>query len=254
MVSIWHIAMRDIRAFFNSPRAGAIFWFFLIFVGYFFQYFINLYLQMVERAPMTGGQAPQLEELMRALFQNCNFILLLIIPAITMATFSEEKKNQTLRLLQTSPVTSWQIVLGKFLASMGLMFLVLFASCVYPMFLVKYGTIDVGPLVTGYLGLFLLMAAQIAFGVWISSMTQNQFMAFLLTMLGLFFLMILNVATPNIASGGGLEEAFKYIAYGGHLESFYKGLITVKDTVYFILFISLFLFFTNVVLDSQRWR
>ena len=85
-------------------------------------------------------------------------------------------------------------------------------------------------------------------------MTSNQFMAFLFTMFGLFMLLILNWIAPNITGGGWSEGAVKYLASTSHLDVFFKGMITVTDTVYFVAFTATFLFFTNVVLDSQRWR
>ncbi|MGE0171519.1 MAG: ABC transporter permease [Oligoflexales bacterium] len=253
MSAVWTITKRDFTAYFNSMRGGVIFWFFLIFMGFFFQSFIYTFVEMQQRAGMMGN-APTLDQLLTAMFHNLHFILLLVVPAITMASFSEEKRTQSIRLLQTAPISATQIVLGKFFACAAILGLVLLASAVYPLFTVKYGNPDVGPIVTSYLGIFLLMCSQVAFGLWISSMTSNQFLAFLFTMFGLFLLLILNWIAPNIASGGGAEQVVKYLASTTHLDVFFKGMLTVSDIAYFIAFISLFLFFTNTVLDSQRWR
>ena len=136
------IARRDLRAYFSSPRAAAIFWFFLIFMGFFFNNFIHMFMQMTTQAPMMGGQAPTLEQLLKALFYNLHFILLLVVPAVTMASFSEEKRNQSIRLLQTAPCTALEIVLGKFFAAGALMGLVLLASAVYPLFTITHGNPD----------------------------------------------------------------------------------------------------------------
>lgn len=254
MGPVLSIARRDLKSFFASPKGAAIFWFFLIFMGFFFQNFIATFLDMQQRAPMMGGQAPTLEQLLRALFYNLHFILILVVPAVTMAAFSEERKNQSMRLLQTAPITARQIVMGKFLATAGLMVLVLAASAVFPCFIAKYGNPDRGMILVSYLGLFLLMCSQLALGIWISSMTSNQFIAFLFTMFGLFLLLILNWIAPNLSGGGMAEKVVKYLASTEHLEVFFKGLITVGDVAYFVLFTALFLFLTNVVLDSQRWR
>lgn len=254
MGSILTIAWRDFKSYFASPKGAAIFFFFLIFMGIFFNSFIVTYMEMTQRAPMFGGEAPTLEQLIRALFYNLHFILVLIIPAVTMSSFADDRRNQTLRLLFTSPVSATQIVLGKFLASIGILALVLACSAVYPAYTMIYGNPDKAVILTSYLGVFLLMASQVAFGLWISSMTTNQFMAFLFTMFGLFLLLILNWIAPNLASGGILESVLKYIASTDHLDVFFKGTLAVSDVTYFICFISLFLFFTNVVLDSHRWR
>lgn len=253
MNAIFTIARRDLASYFNSMKGAVVFWFFLIFMGFFFQSFIYTFVELQQRAPMMGGEAPTLEQLLTAIFHNLHFILLLAVPAVTMAAFAEEKRTHAIRLLQTAPISATQIVLGKFLACAGLLALVLLASAVYPLFTTKYGNPDIGPILTSYLGIFLLMCSQVAFGLWVSSMTSNQFIAFVFTMFGLFLLLILNWVAPNITSGG-TEGFVKYLASTTHLDVFFKGMITVGDVMYFVVFISLFLFFTNAVLDSQRWR
>ena len=254
MNAVMTIAWRDIRSYFSSPKGAAIFFFFLGFMGFFFHNFIVTFVEMTQRAPMMGGEAPTLEQLLRAFFFNLHFIFVLLIPAVTMSSFSEERRNQTLRLLQVSPVTATQIVFGKFLAAAAFLGLVLVFSAVYPLFTKTYGNPDGSVILTSYLGIFLLMCAQVAFGLWVSSMTSNQFMAFLFTMFGLFLLLILNWIAPNISGGGLMESVVKYLASTEHLDVFLKGVISVSDVTYFACFVSLFLFFTNVVLDSQRWR
>ena len=253
MSAIYTIAKRDLLSYFRSLKGGVIFWFFLIFMGFFFQSFVYSFMEMQQRAAMMGN-TPTIDQLLTAMFHNLHFILLLVVPAVTMASFSEEKRTHSIRLLQTAPVAPFQIVLGKFFACCAILGLVLVASAVYPLFTVKYGNPDPGPILTSYLGIFLLMCSQVAFGMWISAMTSNQFLAFLFTMFGLFLLLILNWIAPNISSGGGAEEVVKYLASTTHLDVFFKGMLTIADVVYFVAFIAIFLFFTNTVLDSQRWR
>jgi len=248
------IAGRDLKSYFTSPKGAAVFWFFLMFLGVFFNNFVDMFMQMTQRSSVMGGQAPTLEQLLQALFSNLHFILILIVPAVTMASFSEEQKSHSIRLLQTSPVTATQIVLGKFLAAASLMGLVLIASAVYPLFTVMYGNPDKAVILTSFVGIFLLMCSQVAFGIWVSSMTNNQFLAFLFTMFGMFLLLILNWIAPNLGGGGVLESVLKYIAAMDHLSAFFKGTLSVGHFAYFICFTALFLFFTNVALDSRRWR
>ena len=254
MSAVFTIAKRDIKSYFASPKGGAILFFFLILMGSFFQNFVVSYVEYEQRAAMQGGQAPTLEQLLRAFFYNLNFILVLIVPAVTMASFSEEKRNSSLRLLQTSPVKAIEIVLGKFVATAGMMGIVLLAASVYPFYLVLFGNPDGGVIATSLLGMFLLMCSQLAFGLWVSSMTNNQFMAFLFTMFGLFLLLVLNWLAPTLSGGGSLETIIKYIASTDHLDSFLKGMISVSHVSYFICFTALFIFLTNVSLDSERWR
>ena len=142
------IAKRDLRSQLYSIRGGLTFWLFLIFSALFFRTFVVIYMEMQQNAPMMGGQTPTLEQLMRAIFANAHFILLFVIPGVTMASFAEEKRTHSFRLLQTAPVSSLAIVLGKFIANAGLMFFVLLASLVYLLFLVKYGNPDLGTIWT----------------------------------------------------------------------------------------------------------
>jgi ABC-2 type transport system permease protein len=248
------IAWRDIRSYFATPRGSIIFFLFLGIMGFFFYNFISTFMEMTQRAPMYGGEAPTLEQLLRAFFFNLHFFLTMAIPIVTMSSFSEERRNQTIRLLQTSPVTATQIVLGKFFAAAGLLALVLVCSVVYPLFIKAYGNPDVGVILTSYLGMFLIMCAQIAFGLWVSSMTNSQITAAIFTLFGLFALLVLNWVAPSISSQGILQNVIKYVASTDHLETLFKGMLTVSDVTYFLCFAAMFLFFTNVVLDSQRWR
>lgn len=254
MSSIFIIARRDLQSYFSSLKGSIVFWFFLIFMGFFFHSFVFTFVEYQAQSAGYGGGGPTLSQLLTAIFHNLHFILLLIVPAVTMSSFAEEKKNHVDKLLQTSPVSMFQVVMGKFFASVGILSLVLIASMVYPLYTLMYGNADIWSIASAYLGVFLLMASQVSLGIWISSMTNNQFVAFAFTMFGLFLLLILNWVAPNITSSGGAEELVKYLASTTHLDNFFKGLITVKDTAYFVLFTVTFLLFAHVSLDSQRWR
>ena len=254
MRALFTIARRDLISYFSSLKGAVVFWFFLMFLGFFFYSFILTFVQMQQQAAMLGGNTVTLGQLMTAIFNNVHFILLLVVPAINMSTFAEEKRNGSLRLLLTAPVSTLAIVLGKFLACIGLMALVLMTSLVFPIFVMKYGSADVGQILASYLGLLLLMGAQVAFGLWVSAITGNQFLAFIFTMFGLFLLLILNWISPSLAASEGSQGIIRYLASSTHLDMFFKGMLTVADTGYFLLFAVTFLFFTHVALDSQRWR
>ena len=254
MNAVFTIAKRDLKSYVASLKGAVIFWFFLIITGVFFYNFVVTFVNLQQQAGMSGGEAPTVEQLMSALFQNIHFVILLVIPAITMGTFAEEKRSGAEKLLATSPVSASQIVFGKFFGAMGMMGMLLLASTVFPLYTLVYGNPDIGPLLTGYLGLFLLIGAQVSLGLWISSLTSNQFIAFVFTMFGLFLLLILNWIAPNVSGGGNFESFVKYLAFTTHLDSLFKGVLQVSSITYFVLFIGTFLFFTNVSLDSQRWR
>ena len=254
MTAVFTIAWRDMKAYITSMKGAFIFFVFLLLLGVFFYSFIGSYVEMTQRAPMFGGEAPNLEQLLRAMFYNTHFVLILLIPMVTMGSFSDEKRSQALRLLQTAPISATQIVLGKFLATTGIMAAILLASLVFPLYLVFYGNPDPGVIISSYLGLLLLIGSQLAFGMWVSSMTNSSIVAAVVTVFGLFLLLILNWIAPQLGGGDMVTDVVKYMASTDHLDVFFKGIISVKDIAYFLCFAGLFLFFTNVVLDSQRWR
>jgi ABC-2 type transport system permease protein len=254
MSAVITIGMRDLRAYFSSLKGSVTFFFMLIFMGLFFQSFCATYLQLQEQASQFGGQAPGLSQLLTAIFQNMHFILLFIVPAVTMSSFAEDRKTQVDRLLMKAPVSVGQIVIGKFFAAASILGLVLVASSVFPLYLFLYGNPDLGPIITAYLGIFLLMCSQVSIGLWISSLVSHQFLAFLFTAFALFLMLILAWIAPNLSSSGATEEMVKYLAATSHLDNFFSGLLSVADISYFLIFSVLFLFFTFVSVDSQRWR
>lgn len=248
------IAKRDFLAQINSLKGSIIFWFFLIFMGFFFHSFVYAYVDFQSKSMSYNGDGPNLNQLLTAIFHNLHFILLLLVPSVTMSCISEEKKNYSIRLLRTAPVTSLNIVLGKYLGCMVILSLALLASSVYPMYTLIFGNADANIVLSSYLGVFLLMGAQVSLGLWVSTNTSNQFIAFVFTMFGLFLLLILNWVAPNITGSGEIEQVVKYLASTSHLDNFFKGLITISDLMYFVVFISTFLFLSHVSLESQRWR
>jgi ABC-2 type transport system permease protein len=254
MGAVMTIMRRDMKAAFMSPRAAAIFFFFLIFMGSFFFNFVETFVSLQAQSPMMGGEAPTLEQVLKGIFYNLHFILILIVPAVTMSSFAEEKKNLSFRLLQTAPISATQVVFGKFLGVAGLMTTILLASAVFPAFLVAFGTPDLGVIASSYIGMFLLICSQLAFGMWVSSLTNNQFLAFIFTMAGLFMLLIIDFLAPSMTGNSLIESVLKYFSTTKHLDIFVSGTVAVSDVTYFLVLTAGFLFFTNVTLDSQRWR
>lgn len=248
------IAGRDLKASLWSIRGAAILFFFLIILGSFFQSFVYTFVEMQNNAPMMTQEAPSLSQLVQALSHNMNFILLLALPAVTMVSFAEERRQKTLRLLQTAPLGVWQMVLGKFFGAFALMGVLLLSSLVYIGYMVGYGNPDPGVIVSAYVGLTLLVAANVSFGIFVSALTSHQFLAFIFTIAGLFFMLILNWIAPNITSQEGVEGFVKYLASTTHLDPFLKGMMSVADVGYFLLVTGLFLFLTHQAIIAEKWR
>src|SRR5689334_12569319 len=159
--NVWAVATRELRSYFLSPLAYVIIALFLALSGYLFALILA-----------NGREAS-----LRGLVQNVSVLYLFIVPAISMRLLAEEQRTGTVELLLTNPVQEWEIVTGKFLASVMLLMIMLALTLLYPVFLFAFGNPDRGPIITGYLGVVLQAAAFLAVGLWASSMTQNQIVA-----------------------------------------------------------------------------
>jgi ABC-2 type transport system permease protein len=173
---------------------------------------------------------------------------------LTMRLFAEEKRQGTMELLETSPITSWQIILGKFFGAVGLFVLMILASLVNFVLLWYYATTrpEWKPVATGVLALLLVGACFIALGLFVSTLTRNQIVAGTLTfglLLGIWIL-----GWMDDPSAGPVAKAFAYLGLLTHLEDLMKGVIDLKDLVFYLSFIGFGLFLAHQSVESQRWR
>lgn len=252
------IAKKELHSYFSSPVAYVVITMFLIITGYFFYNQFAVFSTLSFQASTDPGLAKQqnllniTETVVRPLFGNISVIMLLMMPLLTMRLFSEEKKSGTIELLLTYPVTDMEVILGKFLACLAVFFLMLLLTVTYPILLFIFGEPEIGPVLTGYIGLFFMGAAFISLGIFTSSLTENQIIAATLSfgVLFLFFMMGYSVGMM----GPMLGNLMMYISLIGHLESFAKGVINTTDIIYYGIFITLFIFLTLRVLESKRWR
>jgi ABC-2 type transport system permease protein len=191
-------------------------------------------------------------ELIRPLLSNASVLVLFLLPMVTMRTYSEEKRSGTIELLLTSPLTDFEIIVGKFLGTVGLYLALLGVTAVYVGILFLYGRPEWRPLVAGYLGLLLLGSCFIALGLFISSTTKNQMVAGAATfVVGLLFWIISWFAD---STGPMVSQVLSYLSITEHFDDFGKGIIDSKHVVYYLSFISFGLFLTLKSVDSERWR
>ncbi len=265
MKNIWAIFKKEFKIYFDTPVAYVVFGIFSLVSGYFFlqifKYFQRQSLQYLQY------QAPQLLEhmnlndmVMRPLFLNINVFFLLMIPVITMRLIADEKRLKTYELLMTSPVSTWQIVLGKYLASLVVVLSMVLIVFIYPILLsffgsdggLSTGSIEWMPLITSGLGLFLAGAAFASLGIFASSLTESQIISAIVA----FGLLLLFWVIGWAAAGaeGAAKELLRYLSILEHLDQFTKGLIEIKDVVYYLSVIFFGLFLTQHVISSQRWR
>jgi ABC-2 type transport system permease protein len=193
------------------------------------------------------------EQIIRPLLSNLAFIgSLLFIPLITMRLFAEEKRNGTIELLATSPIRDMEIILGKWLAALLLYSCMLLFTAVNFLFLFKFGHPDWKPLAIGYLGVLLQAGGMLAIGAFISSLTKNQIIAGAVTFGVCLLLWIISwVGESDTATWARVLSYFSTIT---HLESFTKGVLDVKDALFYVSVIFVGLFFTARSLESLRWR
>ncbi len=249
------IAQKELRAYFASPIAYIVIGFFALLFGWFYvgilDWFVRQGMQMGQ-----FGMGPQNvnvnQQMIRPLLLNMTVVFLFLLPLITMRTYAEEKRSGTIELLLTSPLTDWQIVVGKFLGAMALYAAMLALTLVHFGLLFAFGNPEWKPLATAYLGLLLFGGCFISIGLFVSSLTRNQIIAGAATF-GVFLLLwVVDWIGQSLGPTG--EAVLKYLSMTGHLDDFVKGVIDTKHVVYYLSFIAFGLFLTLRSVDTERWR
>lgn len=250
---IWTITAKEYKAYFNSPIAYIVIAGFLLIMGWVF--FFNLdhvntitlqYQAMgIKVASITDG-------IVRPVYSLMNVLLLLITPFITMRLFAEERKMQTIQLLLASPLRPTELLLGKFLSSVFFISTLLLLTTVYPILLMIYSNVDIGPILTTYLGILLMTCCYLSTGIFFSAISENQIAAGAMTFAAGLFFWLINLASQ--ASGPILQVLLEYLSLTKHFNKLSMGIIDSSDVVFYLSYIGLGLFFTNRVLDSYRWR
>lgn len=252
---VWSIFKKEMRLYFVSPIAYVVLAIFTLVSGWFFYnvfYFYTVVSMQSAMNPMMARDLNVTEGVMRPLFQNIGVIMLLMLPILTMRLFSEEKKAGTIELLLTYPVRDGEVLLGKYLAALGLFLGMLAFTLCYPILVGALAGLEGGPLLSGYLGLVLQGAAFLAVGILISSLTENQIVAAVATFGVLLIFWVIGWAS-DVASPG-LGRILSHLSLLDHFDSFAKGVIDTKDLIYYLNFTVLCLFLTLRSLESKRWR
>ncbi|MDP8224369.1 MAG: ABC transporter permease subunit [Candidatus Lernaella stagnicola] len=255
MRNILAIAGKELRQFFGGAVAYVVMTAFFMLTGFFFYDMImsyNRYIGYAQMQPMYMQQLNINDMIVTPLFQNINVILLLIVPLITMRLFAEERNQGTDELLLTSPVSIGQIVTGKLLSALAFYALLLVMTFVYPAILAKYAMPDLGKLITGYVGLLLMGACFISFGLFASTLTRSQLVAAITSFAVLLVFWILGWIAES--QPGIVGEVMRYLAMTEHFERFGQGVIELSDVTYFISFILFFWFLATRAVESTRWR
>lgn len=233
------IAKRELTSLFFSPIAYV--------VLALFGFVATLIFMMV----FHPGQPAEL----RQSFTWIVWLMVFLVPAISMRLVSEELRSGTIETLMTAPLNDTQVILGKWLGAMGFLCVLLSPLLIHLIVLTSFANPDFGPIITGFLGLLLVGGFYLAIGTFASTATQNQIIAFLVTV---FITATLTVVLYNLAGASwmtpALSKALFYLNVDQQYAEFAKGVIDTKCIVYFVSGIALFLFLAIKVLESKRWR
>jgi ABC-2 type transport system permease protein len=239
------IFLKEVNGFLNSLIAYIVLAVFLVGTGLLVWVF-------PETSVLDYGYAD-----MGTLFNFGPYVLLFLIPAITMRTFAEEKKGGTMELLFTRPLTDWQIILGKYFGSLFLLLLALLPTILYYYSLYELGNpegnIDTAGVAGSYIGLFLLGAVFASIGVFASSLTENQIVAFLVALFLCFLLYTGFSSLAAIDVWGTWSYLIQQLGILYHYNALSRGLIDTRNLVYFLSMIILMLSLTKLVLSSRKW-
>ncbi len=237
------IALREIKSFFGSPIGYLVIAIFLILNGLFLWVFDGEY------NILQSGFAD-----LSPFFTLAPWILLFLIPAVTMRSFSDERKQGTIELLLTKPLSVWQIVNGKFLGSFLLIVLALLPTLIYVYVLyglgLPEGNIDMGSTMGSYFGLLFLIASYTAIGIFTSTLSENQIVSFLVSV---FLCFVFYYGFEGAATYlKGFEDVISSIGMDSHFKSMSRGVVDTRDVLYFISIAFLFLSFTVFKLKSLK--
>jgi ABC-2 type transport system permease protein len=227
-----------LRTYFVAPVAYVAIAAFLVMSGVFF-------------ALLVTAQPGSVEASLAIVFGNVSVVLLIVAPALTMRLLAEEQKSGTIELLLTSPVQDWEVVIGKYLASLVLFLIPVALTLIYPVIIMRYGTPDMGPMIGGYIGMILFGAAFLSVGVLASSLTQNQVVAALVSVAILLGLWLIGAFSGSARPP--VSDVLGYLSIITHYGDFSRGLIDTRDIVYYLCVIAVSLFVSVRALETRRW-
>jgi ABC-2 type transport system permease protein len=259
MDKIWIIARKELRGNFVSPIGYIVLSLFSVLAGWFFFNHVNSFNSLVtyyqmSRQPDVLNQINLNRFVMVPLFQELLMLLSIFLPAITMRLIAEEKKQKTLELLFTSPIHTYEIILGKYLSVLLFFALMLGLTLIYPLILIIYGSPgpELIPIITGYAGLFLVGGCILSIGVFASSITENQIVAFVLSISIAMVFYIISMPAGNI--GGVFGDIMSFLSIKEQFNGLANAFIDSRALIYYISFIFAWLFLSHRVIEGLRVR
>ena len=255
MRSVWIIAKKELKTYLYSPIAYILTSFFLLVAGFFYYSILSWANEQSMRLLQSGYPIDRVninQMLFEPFFNNMTVILMFLLPLLTMRLFADEKKMRTEELLLTSPLPPTALILGKYLAALIIYAIILLLTATFAVFAFVHGNPEAAPLLTAYLGLFLLGAVFIAIGLFASSLTENQVIAAAISFS--VILLIWVVSWVGESGPGAWRAILTYLSFFSHFKNMVTGVIDTQDIVYFLSFIFLGLYLTRAVFEFRRWR
>ena len=238
MTNVSTIMRKELKSYFLSPVFYFVAFFFLILSGGWFYSIVS-----------SHTTSPSLT----LTFTVMVYLLFPLCPVLTMHLFADERRSGTIELLMTYPLRDWEVVLGKYLASLVLFLVMVALTFQFPIFLLAFGQPDPGPMGTCYIGFILLGASFLAVGVLGSSLSKSQMLASVISFTIVFGFMIFGIA-GNLLGAGRLSHVLEYLPGTTHYENFARGLIDTRDILFFLSFIFFSLFTAVRVVEIKRWK
>lgn len=208
-------------------------------------------IQALPKGPQ-GGELQFVNHVIIKLFGNLNFLLLMVTPILTMRLFSEEKRDQSIDLYFSSPVSDWQLVIAKFLSGYLMGVFIVATTLVFPVILFMSGIQDHSFAYTGYLGLLLNLACYVAIGVFASSATRSQVVAALLSFVIIMGFWLISWML-QLSSNYFVVEILKQATMVSHYENLVKGMIGTQDLMYYTTFTAFWLYLSKKVVEARTW-
>ncbi len=259
MTHVPAIAGRELRSLFASPVAYVVLVLFAVLAGVFFLIHVINFNEFIRQSQQFGIQEnlerANLNDFVIAPFlQTMSVVLLFLVPGLTMGLVASEKTNGTQELLLTSPITIWELVLGKFAASLAFVGILTLLLAVFPGILIYFGNPELAKIGSGLLGLFAMGASYAAIGTFASSVTRSQLIAYFLSVVILLVLLLLGLVASE---GVGVEWATSLLRYLGtvdHFENLVMGLLDTRHLAYFAVMTAIPLILAKAAIESVRWR
>ena len=243
------IAFRELKTLFLSPLAWSILAVLQLLLAYLFLTQIETFVSFQGRLANIDNAPGLTDIIVTPLFANASIILLLVTPLLTMRLVCEERRNKTLTLLLSAPLSSMEIILGKYLGILGLLMLIILLICLMPLSLLVGGELDYGKFICNIVALSLLVAAFSSLGLYLSCIASHPTIA----AIGSFgLLLLLWILDWTAGVSGKSSEVFHYLSMLKHFQSIQSGLINTVDISYFLLFISTFLILSILRLENDR--